>query len=40
MEPSMTHPAKRCINMLLNLQNKLDKREGTKKMGSSIYAYT
>jgi hypothetical protein len=27
IEPSMTHPAVRCINLLLNLQNKLDTKE-------------
>jgi hypothetical protein len=27
MEPSMTHPATSCINLLLNLQNKLDIKE-------------
>jgi hypothetical protein len=26
MEPSMTHPETRCINLLLNLQNKLEER--------------
>jgi hypothetical protein len=40
MEPSMTHPATCCINLLLNLQNKLDIKERGQRRWSHQFMFT
>ncbi len=39
MEPSMTHTATRCINLLLNLQNKLDIKEKGQRRWSHRFMF-
>jgi hypothetical protein len=39
MEPSMTHPVTRCINLLLNLQNKLDIKEKGQRRWSHRFMF-
>jgi hypothetical protein len=39
MEPSMTHPAARCINLLLNLQNKLDIKDKGQRRWSHRFMF-
>jgi hypothetical protein len=39
MEPSMTHPATSCINLLLNLQNKLDIKERGQRRWSHRFIF-
>jgi hypothetical protein len=39
MEPSMTHPVTRCINLLLNLQNKLDIKEKEQRRWSHQFMF-
>jgi hypothetical protein len=39
MEPSMAHPATRCINLLLNLQNNLDIKEKGQRSHQFMFAH-
>jgi hypothetical protein len=39
MEPSMTHPATRGINLLLNFQNKLDIKERGQRRWSHQFMF-